>query len=71
MYMTSIVTTLKDFDDLLSIAKAHGLVEFKIGEIHVILPPPPPEKDPIVFTNERPRTSDEIDAEIYNTTISI
>ncbi len=67
----SIVTTLTDFEELLTIAKRHNLSEFKVGDIHIVMPPPAPEKEPLVFTNDRVRSSDEIDAEIYNTAISI
>lgn len=69
--MTSIVNNLTDFEALLNIAKRHNLVELKVGDIHLVMPPPPPEKEPAVFTNEPDRTPDEVSAEIYRTTINM
>lgn len=69
--MTSIVNNLTDFESLLLIAKRHNLVELKVGDIHLILPPPPPEKEPVIFTNEPDRTADEVSADIYRTTINM
>jgi hypothetical protein len=67
----SIVTCLTDFENLLVIAKRHNLSEFKVGDIHIVMPPPAPEKESLEFVNATPRSPDEIDAEIYNTSISI
>ncbi len=68
--MTSIITTLTDFENLIIIAKKHGLTELKLGDICFVVPPQlEPEKPQYVET--KTRSSDEIDAEIYGTMTSI
>lgn len=68
--MTSIITSLGEFEQLLVIAKKHGLTQFSIGDIAVVMPLPLPEKEPISFTNESPLSADEIDAQIYRATLT-
>lgn len=60
---TTIVTTLDDFDRLLSIAKKHGVVQLKLEGIEVALPPPPMDmRQEPVFTNT---VNVDVDAEAH------
>lgn len=69
--MTSIITNLTDFEQLLLIAKRHGLTEFKLGDIAVVMPLQAFEAEKPDYLAPRERSLDDINAEIYNATLSI
>ena len=64
--MTSIVTNLKDFEDLLVIAKRHGISQFKLGEIEVVMPLPVPEPEAPTYVSTQERSIEDVNLELYN-----
>lgn len=69
--MTSIVTNLTDFENLLVIAKRHGLSQFKLGDIEVVMPLPVPEAEAPVYTNPKERSIEDVNLELYNSMTQI
>jgi hypothetical protein len=69
--MTSIIQTLTDFEELLLIAKRHGLTEFKLGDIAVVMPLSTAEPERPEYVTPRERSLDEMNADIYAATLSI
>ena len=69
--MTSIVTNLTDFEELLVIAKRHGLTQFKLGEIEVVMPLPTAELERPEYIAPKERNIEDINLELYNSMTQI